>query len=214
MTLTDLIKSAEEELANPDLTLGTRRREEAILHHLTNLERTVTELESQNTELYVDLCEMGEMARERSRMRDAVIGIDLAGGVDYTVDPIIRHHLQEDEPKTERVHLYTDDTETQQFFLRGHKFYELTIDKMIRHKWPEEKPEKNRTEYLVATETHGHISCCVAEWNESLTIDQCMGPYGCMHDVGSNGFYEYDNNGYMMLVDDVKYWWNLPEVRE
>ncbi len=48
MTLTDLIKSAEEKLANPDLTLGTRRREEAILHHLTSLERTVTELEEQN----------------------------------------------------------------------------------------------------------------------------------------------------------------------
>ena len=69
MTLTDLIKSAEEKLANPDLTIGTRRREEAILHHLTSLERTVTELESQNTELYVDLCEMGDMARERSRKR-------------------------------------------------------------------------------------------------------------------------------------------------
>ena len=82
------------------------------------------------------------------------------------------------------------------------------------HKWTDEKPEKDRTEYLVATETHGHISCCVAEWNESLTIDQCRGPYGFMHDVGSNGFYEYDDNGYMMLVDDVKYWWNLPEVTE
>ena len=41
MTLTDLIKSAEEKLANPDLTIGTRRREEAILHHLTSLEMYV-----------------------------------------------------------------------------------------------------------------------------------------------------------------------------
>ena len=98
MTLTDLIKSAEEKLANPDLTLGTRRREEAILHHLTNLERTVTELESQNTEMYVDLCEMGDMARERSRMREAMIGIDLAGGVDYTVDTLIRHKWPEEKP--------------------------------------------------------------------------------------------------------------------
>ena len=48
MTLNNLIKSAEEKLANTDLTLGTRRREEAILHHLTSLERTVTELEEQN----------------------------------------------------------------------------------------------------------------------------------------------------------------------
>ena len=95
MTLTDLIKSAEEKLANPDLTIGTRRREEAILHHLTNLERAVTELESQNTELYVDLC---EMARERSRKRDAVIGVDLAGGVDYTVDPLIRPKWPEEKP--------------------------------------------------------------------------------------------------------------------
>lgn len=69
MTLTDLIKSAEEKLANPDLTLGTRRREEAILHYLTSLERTVTELVSENTELYVYMCEMGDMARERSRMQ-------------------------------------------------------------------------------------------------------------------------------------------------
>ena len=78
MTLTDLIKSAEEKLANPDLTLGTRRREEAILHHLTNLERMVTELVSENTEMYVDL----------------------AGGVDYTVDTIIRHKWPEEKPES------------------------------------------------------------------------------------------------------------------
>ena len=76
MTLTDLIKSAEEKLANTDLTLGTRRREEAILHHLTNLERAVTELVSENTEMYVDL----------------------AGGVDYTVDTLIRHKWPEEKP--------------------------------------------------------------------------------------------------------------------
>ena len=91
-------------------------------------------------------------------------------------------------------------------WLKDHK-----TDTLIRHKWPEEKPEKDRTEYLVATETHGHISFSIAEWNESLTIDQCRDNYGFMHDVG---FYEYDDNGYMMLVDDVKYWWNLPEVTE
>ncbi len=77
MTLNNLIKSAEEKLANPDLTLGTRRREEAILHHLTSLERTVTELVSENTEMYVDL----------------------AGGVDYTVDTLIRHKWPEEKPE-------------------------------------------------------------------------------------------------------------------
>ena len=65
MNLNDLIKSAEEKLANPDLTLGTRRRQEAILHNLTSLE------------MYVDF----------------------AGGVDYTVDNLIRHKWPEEKPE-------------------------------------------------------------------------------------------------------------------
>ncbi len=105
MTLTDLIKSAEEKLANPDLTLGTRRREEAILHHLTNLERTVTELESQNTELYVDLCEMGDMARERSRkakLNDWALNfIDtITNGMNS--DTLIRHKWPDGKPEEEK----------------------------------------------------------------------------------------------------------------
>ncbi len=159
MTLTDLIKSAEEKLANPDLTLGTRRREEAILHHLTSLERTVTELVSQNTEMYVDLCEMG------------------------------------DEPKknTERVHLYTDDTETQQFFLGGNMFYELTIDKMVRHKWPEEKPE-NLTWVLIRNKGHFGNTHHNVSWY-----------------VEDEGFYVA---GFDEPFDGVIHWWNLPEVTE
>ncbi len=153
MTLNNLIKSAEEKLANTDLTLGTRRREEAILHHLTSLERTVTELESQNTELYVDLCEMG------------------------------------DEPKmnTERVHLYTDDTETQQFFLGGNMFYELTIDKMVRHKWPEEKPDENR-QYLVRVQLKdGEVLNLVAN---------------------------HLDGQWTQFNSNITHWWNLPEVTE
>ena len=108
MTLTDLIKSAEEKLANPDLTIGTRRREEAILHHLTNLERAVTELVSENTEMYVDLCEMGDMARERSRkakLNDwAVNFVDtITNGMNS--DTLIRHKWPEEKPEENRQYL-------------------------------------------------------------------------------------------------------------
>ena len=93
------------------------------MHHLTNLERTVTELVSQNTELYVDLCEMGDMARERSRKREAVIGIDLAGGVDYTVDTLIRHKWPDEKPKEDKEYLV----------LYKFTFFNKTFDKMIYH---------------------------------------------------------------------------------
>lgn len=92
------------------------------------------------------------------------------------------------EPKTERVHLYTDDTETQQFFLGGHKFYELTIDKMIRHKWPEEKPEKP-AKYLVRVEYDDNVAIVTTdEWNG---IDW-----------------------YAHIEGYITHWWNLPEVTE
>ena len=126
-TLTDLIKSAERKIADPKTTPQTAEREKAIAHHLTSMQNEIeikesalagyrkenmmlyTEnkiqrealetLRAENTKLYADLCEMGDMARERSRMRrGAVIGIDLAGGVDYTVDTLIRHKWPEEKP--------------------------------------------------------------------------------------------------------------------
>ena len=44
-------------------------------------------------------------ARERSRKREAVIGIDLAGGVDYTVDHLIRHKWPEEKPEKDGQYL-------------------------------------------------------------------------------------------------------------
>lgn len=71
-TLTDLIKSAEEKLANPDMTLGTRRREEAILHYLISMQaeidiqhETIESLRAENAELYARICEMG---KKKNRM--------------------------------------------------------------------------------------------------------------------------------------------------
>ena len=127
MTLTDLIKSAERKIADPKTTPQTAEREKAIAHYLTSMQAEIeikesamagyrrenmmlhtenkiqhealTALRAENTKLYADLCEMGDMARERSRRRDAVIGIDLAGGVDYTVDTLIRHKWPEEKPE-------------------------------------------------------------------------------------------------------------------
>ena len=126
-TLTDLIKSAERKIADPNTTLQTSEREKYIAHYLTarqneieikestlagyrrenmmlyteaKIQREALEtLRAENTKLYADLCEMGDMAMERSRRRDAVIGIDLAGGVDYTVDTLIRHKWPEEKPE-------------------------------------------------------------------------------------------------------------------
>ena len=127
-TLTDLIKTAERKIADPKTTPQTAEREKAIANHLTSMQAEIeikestmagyrrenmmlytenkiqrealTALRAENTKLYADLCEMGDMARERSRMRrGAVIGIDLAGGVDYAVDTLIRHKWPEEKPK-------------------------------------------------------------------------------------------------------------------
>ena len=134
MTLTGLIKSAERKEADPNTTLQTSEREKYIAHYLTAMQAEIksneaelagyrkenpmlyTEnkiqhesleaLRAENTKLYADLCEMGDMARERSRMRrGAVIGIDLAGGVDYTVDTIIRHKWPEEKPEKDGQYL-------------------------------------------------------------------------------------------------------------
>ena len=122
-----LIAYYTAKLENPDLKPGSRKVASATLHHLTSMQAEIeikestianyhkknmmlyTEnkiqhealeaLRAENTKLYADLCEMGDMARERSRKREAVIGIDLAGGVDYTVDTLIRHKWPEEKPE-------------------------------------------------------------------------------------------------------------------
>ena len=96
-TLTDLIKSAERKVADPKTTLQTREREKYIAHYLTAMQAEIeikestlagyrrenmmlhaeikikdeamAALRAENTKLYADLCEMGDMARERSRKR-------------------------------------------------------------------------------------------------------------------------------------------------
>jgi hypothetical protein len=97
MNLKELIAFYESKLANPDLTPGSRKVASATLHHLTMMRNEIeikesalagyrkenmmlyTEnkiqnealeaLRAENTKLYADLCEMGDMARERSRKR-------------------------------------------------------------------------------------------------------------------------------------------------
>ncbi len=101
MTLTDLIKSAEEKLANPDLTLGTRRREEAILHHLTSLDRTVTELVSENTEMYVALCE--NVAQAEAVINEQRAKIEKLEATNS--DTLIRHKWPEEKPEDDKQYL-------------------------------------------------------------------------------------------------------------
>ena len=129
-----LIAYYTAKLENPDLKPGSRKVASATSHHLTSMQAEIeikestianyhkknmmlyTEnkiqhealeaLRAENTKLYADLCEMGDMARERSRMRrGAVIGIDLAGGVDYTVDTLIRHKWPEEKPEKDGQYL-------------------------------------------------------------------------------------------------------------
>lgn len=76
ITLTDLIKSAERKIADPTTTPQTVEREKAIAHYLTAMQaeneikdEALAELRAENAKLYADLCEMGDMARERSRKR-------------------------------------------------------------------------------------------------------------------------------------------------
>ena len=127
-TLTDLIKSAERKIADPNTTPQTREREKDIAHYLTAMQTEIksneaelagyrrenmmlhtenkiqhealTALRAENTKLYADLCEMGDMARERSRKRSD--NVTISGN----------------------------------------------WDELLRHKWPEEKPEKDG-QYLI-----------------------------------------------------------------
>ena len=90
-----LIAYYTAKLENPDLKPGSRKVASATLHHLTSMQNEIeikestmagyrrenlmlhTEaqikdealeaLRAENTKLYADLCEMGDMARERSR---------------------------------------------------------------------------------------------------------------------------------------------------
>ena len=170
MKLKKLIAFYEAELENPDLTPGSRKVASATLEHLTAMQAEIeikestmanyhkknmmlyTEtkiqhealetLRAENTKLYADLCEMGDMARERSRRRDAVIGIDLAGGVDYTVDTLIRHKWPEEKPEKPEKYLvrveYEDDgvmvSETTTDEWNGFTWYEH-IEDYITHWW-------------------------------------------------------------------------------
>ena len=96
-TLTDLIKSAERKVADQNTTPQTREREKDIAHYLTAMQaeieikestlagyrrenmmlhaeakikdESLAALRAENTKLYADLCEMGDMAMERSRRR-------------------------------------------------------------------------------------------------------------------------------------------------
>ena len=74
------------------------------------------------------------------------------------------------------------------------------VDHIIRHKWPEEKPKESNS-YLIMN--HGgafhtfHYFLEIEELEETEKLEE--------------GWYAYP--GYN-LNEVVKYWWNLPEVRE
>ena len=97
MNLKELIAFYEAKLENHDLTPGSRKVASATLHYLTSMQAEIeikestianyhkknmmlyTEnkiqhealeaLRAENTKLYADLCEMGDMAMERSRKK-------------------------------------------------------------------------------------------------------------------------------------------------
>ena len=100
------LTAMQAEIEIKESTLAGYRRENMMLYTETKIkDEALAELRAENTKLYADLCEMGDMARERSRRRDAVIGIDLAGGVDYTVDTLIRHKWPEEKPEKDGQYL-------------------------------------------------------------------------------------------------------------
>ena len=96
-TLTDLINYYTAKLANPDRTPDSRKVASATLERLTAMQAEIeikestlagyrrenmmlytetkikdealAELRAEDTKLYADLCEMGDMARERSRKK-------------------------------------------------------------------------------------------------------------------------------------------------
>ncbi len=203
MTLTDLIKSAEEKLANPDLTLGTRRREEAILHHLTNLERTVTELESQNTEMYLDLCEVEELKGE---LQEAYNASNILLEANKYFGDENRRYLAETEVQQMAIsELRAEKQELMDIIGRselkavdvmtGEVLHRALTDTLIRHKWPDEKPDENGR-YLALIER---------EYNGFMTILQWHG--------GEWFRYTYEKE-ILTRESEVAYWWNLPEVTE
>lgn len=116
---------------------------------------------------------------------------------------------------TERVRLYMDDTETQKLFNGNSVVYTVTTDMMVRHKWPEEKPEHGK-EYLVYSkdEECGCTAYIIAEWKDYLTADECRGPYGDIWEKDNSGWYHYSDDLYLIAVDGVECYWNLPEVTE
>ena len=170
ITPKELIAYYTAKLANQDLTPGSRKVASATLERLTAMQAEIeikestmagyrrenmmlytenkikdealTAMRAENTKLYADLCEMGDMARERSRRRDAVIGIDLAGGVDYTVDHLIRHKWPEEKPEKPAKYMirveYDDNgaivSETTTDEWNGFNWYEYLEDH-ITHWW-------------------------------------------------------------------------------
>ena len=83
------------------------------------------------------------------------------------------------------------------------------------HKWPEEKP-KHGKEYLVYSkdEEYGCAAYIIAEWKDYLTADQCRGPYGDIWEKDNFGWYYYSDDLYLISVDGVECYWNLPEMTE
>lgn len=88
-------------------------------------------------------------------------------------------------------------------------------DTLIRHKWPEEKPEHNR-EYLVYSvdEVCECGEFIRAVWKDWLTPDECFGPYGDIWSVDESGWFFYNDGMYFVTVDGVRFYWELPEVKE
>ena len=114
-------------LANPDLTPGSRKVASATLHYLTSMQAEIeikestlagyrrenmmlyTEnkiqhealeaLRAENTKLYADLCEMGDMARERSRKRSD--NVTISGNW----DELLRHKWPEEKPEKDGQYL-------------------------------------------------------------------------------------------------------------
>ena len=70
---------------------------------------------------------------------------------------------------------------------------DMAEDQLIRHKWPEEKPtydQDNPKQYLVL---------------------DCTFEKASYHPDGYFWTFEY---GQEYILEDVSYWWNLPEVTE
>ena len=156
-TLTDLIKSAERKVADPKTTPQTRERERDIAHYLTSMQAEIeikestlagyrrenmmlhaeikikddalTAMRAENTKLYADLCEIGDMARERSRKRTE--NVTISGNW----DELLRHKWPEEKPE--------NGDANKKYFLRiwyadGGKFVsEIVMDTWNGFTWEE-----------------------------------------------------------------------------